>query len=136
MWNSVYFAAWFALALITTEAQTHARSCPPRGDYDSAVTWIESHLSCERHKTPSSTWIEWGEYCPDGELGYFVLKVQGGTSHLFERMPPGLWEGFKTAASANQYYKRAINGLQYQYRLRDELSPTAPELLCLDEAAQ
>src|SRR5438105_1274807 len=79
-----------------------ARACPPRDNYETARLWVQSNLHCERHETPQSSWVEWAEYCPDGELGFFIMKVKTGQQkqYLFERMPRSVWGGFVSAPSA------------------------------------
>jgi hypothetical protein len=38
----------------------------------------QSNLRRERHHTPQSSWIDWAEHCPDGDLGSFIIKVKTG----------------------------------------------------------
>ena len=109
-----------------------ARACPPRDDYDHARTWVQSNLHCERHGTPQSSWIEWADYCPDGQLGFFIMKVKTGQQkqYLFEHIPRSVWDGFVSAPSAGKYYDAALRGPQFRFLLSSELKPDAPELTC------
>jgi hypothetical protein len=110
-----------------------ARACPPRDDYEHATAWVQSNLQCERRETPQSAWIEWAEYCPDGELGFFIMKVKTGQQkqYLFERMPRSVWDGFVGASSAGKYYNVTIRGAQFRFVLSGQLRPDAPESVCL-----
>jgi hypothetical protein len=105
-----YRAAVLLLLVGPLIAPAGARSCPPRASYDVARDWIRNTLQCERHNTPLSSWIEWAEYCPDGQHGFFFLKVKtgGGKEYLYERMPRAVFDGFKGAPSAGTFYNREI----------------------------
>jgi hypothetical protein len=107
-------------------------ACPPRDTLENAQAWIHERLKCERHLIPNGPWIEWAEYCPNGPLGYFVLKVKAGQQkvYLFENMPPAVWEGFKAAPSASKFYHSEIKGRHHWFRLTSKLKPSAPVLTC------
>jgi hypothetical protein len=111
-------------------------SCPPRTTYEAASSWVHDQRKCERHLTPYRSWVEWGEYCPDGATGFFFLKRTGEQkAYLFEHMPPEVWAGFKDAHAAGVFYNKEIKGLRYRFRLAAELDPAAPELTCAKNAA-
>jgi hypothetical protein len=94
---------------------------------------VQSNLHCERHGTPQSLWIDWAEYCADGEVGFFIMKVKTGLQkqYLFERMPRNVWDGFVSAPSAGTFYNAAIRGTKFRFLLSSELKPDAPELACI-----
>ena len=89
-------------------------------------------LQRERHVTERSSWIEWAEYCPFGDAGFFFLKGKAGQqqTYLYERMPRSVWDGFVSAPSAGKYYDATIRGARFRFLLSGELKPDAPELTC------
>ena len=120
-----------ALSLLgASDAQ--ARACPPPDDYEHARAWVQGNLRCESQGTPQSSWIEWAEYCPDEELGFFILKVKDGQEkqYLFERMPRSVCDSLVTSSSAGTYYNAAIRGARFWFFLSGESQPDAPELTC------
>ena len=102
------------------------KACPPRIDYASAHAWVRANYRCERRDiSATSSWILWVDYCPVGELGFFIIKAKTGQQkeYLFERMPKSVWHAFISAASTDAFYNSEIRGTKYRFFLVHELSP-------------
>ena len=65
--------------------------------------------------TLKSSWIDRASYhsC-DGRTGFFIIHT-GGKTYVHDRVPIGIWYGFKKADSYGRFYNRNLRG---KFRLR------------------
>jgi|GEM_PF-755285 len=85
--------------------------------YDEAKAAVEGATFKIREdiSTENSAWIRGASYFScDGLKGYFLLKTDK-KQYLFQGMPLEVWEGFKNANSAGQYYHSHIRDRYYLY---------------------
>jgi len=115
------FQLLFIFFLCNTCFQPDCESLPTSFDtYDEALILIRSAKFQYEDiaNTSKSSWIRGAEYYScDGKSGYFIL-ITDSKEYIYEGMPLGIWESFKSAESFGKYYNYNIKH-KYFFKLKE-----------------